>query len=172
MKKELTLYLLFALPVAFVQAQSISEADEKAIMQQLRLMETRCKAKDMLGVAQIYLDNSYLISPNNVRTGREQIDKYWLAIKDPIDWKLTSTFLANNPKAFFESAAYKALRNKPPGWEKLSLDLKDVVYQLGVSELKTLWNGKESLSVVNFVLLWKKQPDGSFRILVDTYSGL
>jgi len=43
----------------------------------------------------------------------------------------------------------------------------DYYYQLGNSDLTYLVNGKESKSVTNFVLIWKKQADGSFKIFRD-----
>ncbi|GEM_PF-3054938 len=170
MKKLLC--LLFISSFQFIYAQSVSKADEKAVLSRLRQMENLFRNQNLLGIAQIYLDNGYLISPNESTTGREQINRYWTSIKNPIDWKLTSFLITDNEKSLFESDVYKSLPNKPPGWEKLNLDLKDTLYQIGRSELKSLWNGKESLSVVNFILIWKKQPDGTFKILADTYAGL
>lgn len=166
------LYILIISSFHCLCGQSVPEEDEKAVKQRLNEMENHFRAKNLQAIAGIYLDNGYLISPRESVTGREQINNYWNSIKDPIDWKLTSYLITGSEKSLFESDVYKNLPNKPPGWEKLHLDLKDAVYQIGKSELKSLWNGKESLSVVNFILIWKKQADGSFKILADTYAGL
>lgn len=39
--------------------------------------------------------------------------------------------------------------------------------KLGNSDLTYMVNGKELKSVTNFVLIWKKQADGSFKIFRD-----
>jgi len=38
---------------------------------------------------------------------------------------------------------------------------------LGNSDLTYMVNGKETKSVTNFVLIWKKQKDGSYKIFRD-----
>ncbi len=62
------------------------------------------------------------------------------------------------------------LKDKGRGWKLTVVEIGgqgEFVYQLGKSDLKHMNNGKESRSITNFVLLWKKQSDGSYKIFRD-----
>lgn len=104
-------------------------------------MERVFNANDMTATAAFYSDDAEISGSNYSVTGRANLDKYWLNLKDRgKGWKLT----------VFEIGG-----------------TGDYVYQLGNSDLTYLVNGKETKSVTNFVLIWKKQKDGSYKIFKD-----
>lgn len=174
MKKLLILSAIFLVATiswGFAQ-EEVSPKALKAIQKQLRKMQSSAKANQMQGVADMYLDQGYLLSAGaeNI-TGRAQINEYWLNLKNVLDWKLESKLFAMDAAKIYAHPHYQQLKNKPPDWKDLYLDLQNVVYELGVSSLTITWEGKPHTSVVTYILLWQKQTDGNYRILVDTYSG-
>jgi ketosteroid isomerase-like protein len=73
--------------------------------------------------------------------GRANLDNYWMALKDKgRGWKLTVVEIGGHG---------------------------EFVYQLGKSDLKYISQGRETISITNFVLIWKKQTDGTYRIFRD-----
>lgn len=157
--------------VSFIPQDEVKPKEIKAIKQQLRKMESAANANQMQNVAAIYLDNGYLLSLGNEPiTGREKINQYWLKTQEVINWKLESKLFASDIHQIYAHAHYQKLKNKPPDWKDLNLDLKNVVYELGVSKLTLKWQGKPHISVVTYILLWQKQTDGNYKILVDTYT--
>lgn len=104
---------------------------------------------DMLGVAHIYADDAMIIFPNYQAKqgrkiqGRVAIDKYWLAIGKPKSWSLE----------VFEVGG-----------------TKDAIWVLGKSTLTEEYDGKDHTYVGDFVVIWKRQKDGSYRIHTDIYN--
>lgn len=153
--------------VAFVSNTGM----EDPLFRRLREMEDFVRSQNMQGVADIYLDNAYLIQPFGAPvTGREAINKYWLNIPDPVNWKLTTFVSSANVADIYKHPRYQALKNKPPGWEQYNLALDGVMYQLGESSLSYQWQGQAVTSVVDYILVWQKQSNGQWKILVDTYA--
>ena len=108
-----------------------------------REMESTLRRGDLLGVARFYADDAYLLGPRGERThGRQAIDRYWTGVRGAKDWTLTS--------------------------EKLGGD-RETVYQIGKSRLVTENAGREVAHEVEFVVVWRRQADGSYRIEVDFY---
>ena len=104
-------------------------------------MERVFNANDMAATAAFYSDDAEIAGANYSVTGRANLDKYWLNLKDRgKGWKLTVIEIGGTG---------------------------DYIYQLGNSDLTYLVNGKESKSVTNFVLIWKKQKDGTYKIFKD-----
>jgi ketosteroid isomerase-like protein len=103
---------------------------------------------DTIAVARMYADDALMISDRGERyEGRVAIDKYWNPAPAP-----------NAPPA------------KPGKWtlEVLSLEGTDTMpVQRGRSILVMEWQGKPRVSDVQFVVIWRKQPDGSYKIAVD-----
>ncbi|HET6723753.1 MAG TPA: nuclear transport factor 2 family protein [Chitinophagaceae bacterium] len=106
-----------------------------------RQMEKVFNANDMAATAAFYSDDAEISGSNYVVTGRKNLDNYWLSLKDRgRGWKLTVIEIGGTD---------------------------DYIYQLGNSDLTYLVNGKETKSVTNFVLIWKKQKDNSYKIFRD-----
>ena len=104
-------------------------------------MEKSFNANDMAATAAFYSDDAEIIAANYLVTGRKNLDNYWLSLKDKgRGWKLTVIEIGGTG---------------------------DYIYQLGNSDLTYIVNGKETKSVTNFVLIWKKQKDNSYKIFRD-----
>ena len=104
-------------------------------------MEKVFNANDMAATAAFYSDDAEISGSNYVVTGRKNLDNYWLSLKDKgRGWKLTVIEIGGTD---------------------------DYIYQLGNSDLTYLVNGRETKSVTNFVLIWKKQKDNSYKIFRD-----
>jgi ketosteroid isomerase-like protein len=104
-------------------------------------MERVFNANDMKATAAFYSDDGEIVGTNYRVFGRKGLDDYWLSLKDlGRGWKLTVIEIGG---------------------------VGDYVYQLGNSDLAYVSNGKEARSVTNFVLIWKKQPDGTYKIFRD-----
>lgn len=105
---------------------------------------------DKLAVARMYEDNAVMISDRGERyQGREAIDAYW------------------NPPPKPGAAA-----PKPGAWslEVLSVEGNpNMLIQRGRSILKSEWDGKASTSDVQFVVVWRRQSDNSYKIAVDAW---
>jgi len=107
-------------------------------------LTSRLKAGDLKGVAALYADDAVMLGPGGFRiAGRKAIDDYWTGIKHPVDWQL----------------------------EILSLDGKDdLTHQIGRSVLTTADDqGNQRVSDVFFSLIWRRQPDGTYKVAVDAY---
>lgn len=108
-----------------------------------QMMET-FKRGDMLGVARFYADNATIFSYRGEKVqGRQAIDRYWTRIGGGKDWKLEVVEVGGQG---------------------------DAIYQIGKSSLTTVRDGKESSYVCDFVVIWKRQPDGAYKIYVDIYN--
>ena len=108
-----------------------------------QMMET-FKRGDMLGVARFYADNATIFSYRGRKIeGRQAIDRYWTGIKNGRAWKLEVIEVGGQG---------------------------DAIYQIGKSSLTTGTDGKESTYVCDFVIIWKRQPDGVYKIYVDIYN--
>ncbi len=124
------------------QSGNSETAKTKAIIENLnKEMEKVFNANDMSATAAFYSDDSEIVASNYIVKGRKNLDNYWLSLKDKgRGWKLTVIEIGGTG---------------------------EYVYQLGNSDLTYLSNGKEIKSVTNFVLIWKKQPDNSYKIFRD-----
>ena len=139
------LILLFLLPcfsILSAQGTKDSSALRKQIMDLNQQMENVFNANDMKKVGAFYADDGEIVyNESYIVKGRANLDNYWLQLKDKgRGWNLTVTEIGGTG---------------------------EFVYQLGKSDLKYIREGKETQSVTNFVLLWKKHPDGSYKIFRD-----
>jgi ketosteroid isomerase-like protein len=92
----------------------------------------------------MYADDAVMLGPDNFRVqGRKALDDYWTGIKHPVDWQL----------------------------EILNLDGKDdLVHQIGRSVLTTNDDqGNQRVSDVFFAVIWRRQSDSTYKIVVDSY---
>jgi len=127
----------------FLFAQgSVDRSKIKTTIENLnREMEKVFNANDMAATTAYYSDDAEISGSNYVVTGRKNLDNYWLSLKDRgRGWKLTVIEIGGTD---------------------------DYIYQLGNSDLTYMVNGKETRSVTNFVLIWKKQKDNSYKIFRD-----
>jgi ketosteroid isomerase-like protein len=114
---------------------------KKQISELIQEMENSFNKNDMLKVAAFYTDDGEIVDENYTVKGRAGLDKYWTALKDKgRGWKLTTVEIGGEG---------------------------ELIYQLGISDLKYLRESKEANSITNFLLIWKKQPDGTYKIFRD-----
>lgn len=106
-----------------------------------QLVET-FKRGDYLGIARFYTDDALIQYPGGKIRGREAIDKYWTSVKGGKDWKLEVIEVGGG---------------------------RETAYQIGRSSFTSVVDGKESTNVVDFVVIWKRQKDGGYKIHLDFY---
>ena len=136
-------FLFFFLFCFFnLSAQTLKDtAVKKQIMLLNQQMEDAFNSNDMNMVAGFYSNDGEIVYDNYTVRGRTNLDKYWLDLKDKgRGWKLTVVEIGGQG---------------------------EFVYQLGKSDLKYISQGKEKSSITNFVLLWRKQEDGGYKIFRD-----
>ncbi|MBV1859205.1 MAG: nuclear transport factor 2 family protein [Nannocystaceae bacterium] len=106
-------------------------------------MESRLRNDDLRGVASFYDDDAMLINPSGATvSGRDAIDRYWSDLGRGIDWELTIHSVDGTT---------------------------GLAYQRGVSRLTYEKAGKRNVSTVEFLLVWKRNIDGHWKIVVDAY---
>jgi ketosteroid isomerase-like protein len=109
-----------------------------------RKMVETLKKGDLLGVSRFYTDDATMyFSRDRKIQGREALDKYWMGTKGAKDWKLEVRELGGD---------------------------RETVYQIGRSTFISERDGKENTYACDFVVIWKRQADGSYRIYVDIYN--
>jgi ketosteroid isomerase-like protein len=98
---------------------------------------------DMLAVARFYSDDARVDGERGeLVTGREAVDKYWTGIRGAKSWKLDVIEVGGHP---------------------------DHPYQIGRSTLVTTGPNGDRTSVVEFLAIWRREPDGRLRMVVDYY---
>lgn len=108
-----------------------------------RAMEAAIARGDVAAAARFYADDARVLGPRGFEvSGRKAIDAYWESIGNARSWKLDV-------------------------WEVGGS--RDEAYQVGRSTLVHGAAGQERTSVVEFVVIWKRQADGQLRIALDFY---
>jgi len=143
MKKLIVLLAIHCFTTSlFAQTDNAERNKERTTIENLnKEMERVFNANDMVATAAFYSDDAEIVASNYLVTGRKNLDNYWLSLKD-----------------------------KGRGWKLTVIEIDrtgDYLYQLGNSDLTYIVNGKETRSVTNFVLIWKKQKDNSYKIFRD-----
>jgi ketosteroid isomerase-like protein len=127
-------------------------ADDTSTVDSLRRIVDECnrqsidafKKGDMLAVARLYADDATIYFPRGKKvTGRQAIDRMWMSIKGPKDWKLETIEVGGT---------------------------KEAIYEVGRSSLTTSVDGKDSTYTCDYVVIWKRQKDGSYRTHTDIYN--
>ena len=141
--KKILILLVLTCSVICMNAQS-NNSDRNKIRADIeklnKEMEKAFNANDMAATAAFYSDDAEIIGDNYMVTGRKNLDNYWLSLKDKgRRWKLTVIEIGG---------------------------AGDYIYQLGNSDLTYLSNRKETKSVINFVLIWKKQ-ENTYKLFRD-----
>lgn len=135
------LLTLFCCANISAQTPKDTSAVKKQIMLLNQQMEEAFNNNDMNKVAAFYADDGEIVDDSYTVKGRTNLDNYWLALKD-----------------------------KGRGWKLSVIEIGgqgEFVYQLGKSDLKHISQGREANSITNFVLIWKKQTGGSYKIFRD-----
>jgi ketosteroid isomerase-like protein len=102
------------------------------------------KKGDMLAVARGYADDATIYFPRGKKVhGRQAIDRYWQGVKGAKDWKLETIEVGGT---------------------------KEAIYEVGKSSLTTEVDGKENTYVCDYVVIWKPQPDGTYRTHTDIFN--
>ena len=98
---------------------------------------------DRKKVASYYADNAVILSSDGVRVeGREAIDQYWKQIPEVLRWDLFTHSVEG---------------------------VDDFLVQRGQSVILVKTPNREIEFDVQFAHIWRRQADGSLRIIVDSY---
>lgn len=127
------------------RAQATPVADTAALRREVeqlnRDMESAFNRGDARGAAAYYADDAIVRTAGGiVAQGREAIDRYFLSIDHPKSWKLDVIQVGGT---------------------------SDMAYQVGRSTL--VHGSPERTSIVQFLVIWKRQSDGRLRMLLDYY---
>lgn len=139
---------LLALCIAAVVACRTPSAPDVAplqaeILARTRELEELFRSGNLLGVADVYADDAVLLDHRGERTtGRAEIDAYWSSIEEPVEWTLE----------------VREIRGSGA-----------VAYQLGTSRLTTRRAGAPETSVTDFLVVWRRDAAGEWRIDLDAY---
>jgi ketosteroid isomerase-like protein len=125
-------------------------AEDRTVLRELSAINAEMAATfnrgDYLGAARFYTDDAQIIGAGGVRvTGRAAIDRYWTSIPAGSTWRLDVLDAGGG-------------RNAP--------------WQLGRSTLvmpSRGGSGETNTSVVDFLGVWKRQPDGTLKLYIDMY---
>jgi ketosteroid isomerase-like protein len=97
----------------------------------------------MRAVARFYADDARIDGERGeLVQGRAAIDKYWMDIRNAKSWKLDVIDVGGPP---------------------------DHPYQIGRSTLVTTGPNVDRTSVVEFLVVWRREPGGNLRMVVDYY---
>ncbi|HEX6881963.1 MAG TPA: DUF4440 domain-containing protein [Planctomycetota bacterium] len=99
------------------------------------------RAGDLLGVADLYDEEAEIHAPDGTRkAGREEIDEHWSAIESPVAWRLEARTIG--------------------GSEALA-------YETGTARMTTRQGEALVTAVTHFLLVWRRDAGGTWRILLD-----
>jgi len=110
-----------------------------------RELERSFREGDYENVAQMYADDAVILSASGDRVeGREEIDGYWIRDWQDANWRLDVIEVY--------------------GTEEMPI-------QIGRSQLtyRREDTGERTTSDTRFAAIWRRQGDGSYKILIDTY---
>jgi len=101
------------------------------------------RAGDLLGVADLYAEEAVIQAPDGTRkAGREEIDEHWTAIESPVAWRLEADTIA--------------------GSEALA-------YETGTARMTTRQGEALVTVVTHFLIVWRQDAAGIWRILLDAH---
>lgn len=163
--------LALILFIAAVGCRNVGVDYKEAITKRNNDMELLFAAGDMQGVADVYDPHAHMYSGYIHVQGSEQIEAYWKEISDPINWKLDVIAVSSDFEDVTRHPEYEALEKKPIHWNDKGIHFEDgqYMYEFGRSSLTRMWEGEEKTSVVFFLLVWRLNEDGVWRIFIDTY---
>src|SRR5262249_38375205 len=104
---------------------------------------------DLDGTLAFYADNAVLLPPNApIATDKKSIRESWAALLGPntsVSWQLSKVEVAQSGELGYIYGAYRLTIADPNG-------------------------GKAVHDAGKFLEVWKKQPDGKWKCIVDTYN--
>jgi len=129
----------------FHASPSATDSTLRAEVQALNTAMVAAFNKDPATVARFYADSARIVGPERQTVkGRAAIDKYWAGIRKPATWTLEVVDVGGS---------------------------RAEAYQVGVSSLtSTSSDGRQGTYVCDFVVIWKRQADGTLRIVLDLYN--
>ncbi len=133
--------MLIPLLLSLLQATTDTAALRREVEQLNRGMEEAVNRGDLKAAAAFYADDAIVRTAGQViAQGRKQVDQYFTGIAHAKSWKLDVIQVGGT---------------------------RDNAWQVGRS---TLVHGQpEHTSVVQFLVIWRRQPDGRLRIALDYY---
>ena len=140
---KIILTFLLSILCVFCYAQNKPAQTSKIIDSLTREMEKVFNQNDMAKVASFYADDAEIAGENYSVKGRSNLDNYWASLKDKgRGWKLTVVEIGGTG---------------------------EYIYELGKSDLSHLRGNDPNpvKSITNFLLIWKMQKDGSYKIFKD-----
>jgi len=138
-----------------VQPQPVGEREGQAainlaLRQELERVNAEMAATfnrgDYLGAARFYTDDAQIIGPGNVRvTGRAAVDRYWASIPSGATWRLDVIEVGGSYASPWQlGRSTLVIPSRDPG-------------------------GASNTSVVDFVAIWRRQPDRTLKLYIDMY---
>jgi len=118
-----------------------------AIEKAISAWEKAANAKDAGTVASLYTEDATLLPPGSSPVkGRKNIQQYW--------------------QAFFDAGA------SDPQLRVVDVSsFGDMAYEIGAFEANLpVPQGGTALTQGKYVVIWKRQPDGSIKLLVDIFN--
>jgi uncharacterized protein (TIGR02246 family) len=122
-------------------------ADESAIRALVADWSKAAASKDAAKTASFYADNGTLLAPSTpAASGRDAVQKTWEALMATPGYALT-----------FATTKVEVARSG------------DFAYDIGNYELTTNdKKGKPQIAKCKYLVVWQKQPGGSWKVLVDS----
>lgn len=149
-RRVLSAAVLMAIVVSVAACQTpalagLSDADKSALRQNDQLFATSANAKNFAAAAALYLDDASLLLPNSPAVqGKQQIQK-WMTDNPPIsDFAVEPVDIDGRGDVAYVRGNY-SLTMTPPGGA--------AVHDRG-----------------KFIEIWRKQPDGSWKIRWDIFN--
>lgn len=137
------IFLVATLPATAIAQKPLADttALRREVEQLNRDMEAAFNRGDLLGAASFYADDGIVRTAGGiVAQGRAALDNYFTGIGDPKSWKLDVIQVGGTP---------------------------DMAWQVGRSTL--VYGNPQRTSIVQFLVIWKRQSDGQLRIHLDYY---
>ena len=130
--------------VQFTPPPSLSTSLRQIVEECNRKVIADLTKGDMLAVARSYADDATIyFSPGRKVRGREAIDRYWQGVKGAKDWKRKVLEVGGT---------------------------REAIYEIGKSSLTTQIDGKESTYDCDYIVIWKRQVDGTYRTYADIFN--
>ncbi|MGK7390424.1 MAG: hypothetical protein ACNS60_08735 [Candidatus Cyclobacteriaceae bacterium M2_1C_046] len=137
-------------------------------------LQNYLEEEDFQELIKLYKDDAYLLIPGKTYNGQKEIIGYWQEIGNPVEWQLEAVDVVPREREIYSNAYYQALENKPAGWRQRGIELDEdepLIYQLGRVKVKLEGdNGKIKPHEAANIKIWQVQPDGTYKILIDSYS--
>jgi ketosteroid isomerase-like protein len=147
--KQIVFIIFTAAVITACQPAKLSESELKEILhQQNEKLEAAFKSGDVEKLALMYSPEAKLSGDGEaeIHTGRDAIKKFW------------ATAMEGSQLVDMETSTQ-------------SIDASgDVIYETGKVTSKVKYQDSVYTSTAKYVNVWKKQPDGSYLLEIDTWN--